>query len=101
MTAGWAAACWIENKIILRSSDYLAVIGWDFPATVTIIHCHYREMAERDKHLFSVQLRKATKNIHDVSDALVNAKLGVTINDDSVWAEGLLVFYEVFKVRPE
>ena len=57
-------------------------------------------MAERDKHLFSVQLRKATKNIHDVSDALVNAKLGVTINDDSVWAEGLLVFYEVFKVRP-
>jgi len=54
-------------------------------------------MTERDTHLFSVQLRKATKNIHDVSDALVNAKLGVTINDDSVWAEGLLVFYEVFK----
>jgi len=44
-----------------------------------------------------VELRRATKNIHDVSDALVNAKLGVTINDDSVWAEGLLVFYEVFK----
>ena len=56
-------------------------------------------MMERDTHSFSVQLRKATKNIHDVSDALVNAKLGVTINDDSVWAEGLLVFYEVFKVR--
>ena len=95
MTAGWAAACWIENKIILRSSDYLAVIGWDFPTTVIII---ITEMTERDTHLFSVQLRKATKNIHDVSDALVNAKLGVTINDDSVWAEGLLVFYEVFKV---
>merc|ERR1712025_75049 len=62
-----------------------------------------REMAneegegENGKVLFSVQLRKATKNIHDVSDALVNAKLGVTISDDSVWAEGLLVFYEVFK----
>ena len=47
--------------------------------------------------MFSVLLRRATKNIHDVSDALVNAKLGVTINDDSVWAEGLLIFYEVFK----
>ena len=52
---------------------------------------------ENGKELFSVQLRKATKNIHDLSDALVNAKLGVTISDDSVWAEGLLVFYEVFK----
>ena len=52
---------------------------------------------ENGKVLFSVQLRKATKSIHDVSDALVNAKLGVTISDDSVWAEGLLVFYEVFK----
>ena len=52
---------------------------------------------ESSKELFSVRLRKATKNIHDVSDALVNAKLGVTISDDSVWAEGLLVFYEVFK----
>ena len=69
------------------------MIGWDFPATVLII----TEMTNQQKELFSVQLRKATKNIHDISDALVNAKLGVTINDDSVWAEGLLVFYEIFK----
>jgi len=55
------------------------------------------EEPENGKELFSVQLRKATKNIHDLSDTLVNAKLGVTISDDSVWAEGLLVFYEVFK----
>ena len=55
------------------------------------------EESENGKELFSVQLRKATKTIHDLSDALVNAKLGVTISDDSVWAEGLLVFYEVFK----
>jgi len=55
------------------------------------------EEIEDGKELFSVQLRKATKTIHDLSDALVNAKLGVTISDDSVWAEGLLVFYEVFK----
>jgi len=46
--------------------------------------------------LFTQQMRKATRNIHNTSDALVNAKLGVTMTDDSVWAEGLLVFYEVF-----
>ena len=50
-----------------------------------------------EKIKFSVQLRKATKTIHDVSDALVNAKLGVTLGDDYVWAEGLLVFFEVFR----
>ena len=55
------------------------------------------EEVDNGNELFSVQLRKATKTIHDLSDALVNAKLGVTISDDSVWAEGLLVFYEVFK----
>jgi len=55
------------------------------------------EEPDNGKELFSVQLRKATKNIHDLSDTLVNAKLGVTISDDSVWAEGLMVFYEVFK----
>lgn len=49
-----------------------------------------------DKGLFTQQMRKVTRNIHDTSDALVNAKLGVTMTDDSVWAEGLLVFYEVF-----
>jgi len=46
--------------------------------------------------LFTQQMRKATRNIHNTSDALVNAKLGVTMTDDSVWAEGLLVFYEIF-----
>ena len=32
----------------------------------------------------------STKQVHDTSDALVNAKLGVTMSDDSVWAEGAL-----------
>merc|ERR1719315_194370 len=49
------------------------------------------------KELFSQRMRAATRNIHNTSDTLVNAKLGVTMSDDSVWAEGLLVFYEVFK----
>jgi heme oxygenase len=32
---------------------------------------------------------------------MVNAKLGITMSDDSVWAEGLLVFYEIFKFLEE
>jgi len=55
------------------------------------------EKEDKRKELFSQQMRAATRNIHNTSDALVNAKLGVTMSDDSVWAEGLLVFYEVFK----
>ena len=40
------------------------------------------------KQLFSQRMRAATKNIHNTSDAMVNAKLGVTMSDDAVWAEG-------------
>uniref|UniRef100_A0A1B0CBZ9 Heme oxygenase n=1 Tax=Lutzomyia longipalpis TaxID=7200 RepID=A0A1B0CBZ9_LUTLO len=46
---------------------------------------------------FTKQMRKATRNIHSISDALVNAKLAFALSDDSVWADGLLIFYEVFK----
>lgn len=53
------------------------------------------------KQLFSQRMRAATKNIHNTSDAMVNAKLGVTMSDDAVWAEGLLVFYEIFKFLEE
>ena len=54
-------------------------------------------MGESEVELFTVRMRHATRAIHNTSDALVNAKLGITMSDDSVWAEGLLVFYEVFK----
>ena len=40
------------------------------------------------QQLFSQRMRAATKNIHNTSDAMVNAKLGVTMSDDAVWAEG-------------
>jgi hypothetical protein len=33
-------------------------------------------------------MREATRTIHNRSDALVNAKLGFTLTDDAVWAEG-------------
>ncbi|XP_055638625.1 heme oxygenase 1 [Toxorhynchites rutilus septentrionalis] len=46
---------------------------------------------------FTKEMRVATRDIHYVSDALVNAKLAFALYDNSVWAEGLLIFYEVFK----
>uniref|UniRef100_A0A182K6C7 Heme oxygenase n=1 Tax=Anopheles christyi TaxID=43041 RepID=A0A182K6C7_9DIPT len=46
---------------------------------------------------FSKQMRIATREIHNVSDALVNAKLAFALYDSRVWAEGLLIFYDVFK----
>jgi len=55
------------------------------------------EKNDAGKELFSQRMRAATRNIHNTSDALVNAKLGATMSDDNVWAEGLLVFYEIFK----
>ncbi|EFN82497.1 Heme oxygenase 2 [Harpegnathos saltator] len=46
---------------------------------------------------FCEKMAKATRGIHAISDALVNAKLAFGFLDDSVWADGLLVFYEVFR----
>lgn len=50
---------------------------------------------------FTRRMRKETAAIHSVSDALVNVKLGLTISDDSVWYEGLLLFSEVFGALEE
>jgi len=58
-------------------------------------------MAETTKKLFSQEMREITRSIHNKSDTMVNAKLGVTMSDDAVWAEGLLVFYEIFKFLEE
>ncbi|XP_076063716.1 heme oxygenase [Oratosquilla oratoria] len=46
---------------------------------------------------FTKRMRIATREIHNVSDALINAKLGIAMTEDRVWAEGLLVFYEIFR----
>ncbi|XP_046677700.1 heme oxygenase-like [Homalodisca vitripennis] len=46
---------------------------------------------------FSKQMRLATREIHALSDALINAKLAFAMSDNTVWAEGLLMFYEVFR----
>ncbi|KAF2363028.1 hem oxygenase-like [Trinorchestia longiramus] len=50
-----------------------------------------------ESQLFTKQMREATRDVHSLSDALINAKLGIALGSNAVWAEGLLVFYEVFK----
>jgi hypothetical protein len=40
-------------------------------------------------------MREVTRTIHNRSDALVNAKLGITLSDDSVWAEGRFDFFSL------
>ncbi len=45
---------------------------------------------------FCRKLRDATKEIHDTSDKLVNLKLGVSLSDEKVWANGLLIFGKIF-----
>ncbi|XP_033207940.1 heme oxygenase 1 [Belonocnema kinseyi] len=54
-------------------------------------------MTDSENDTFCKKMRKATREIHAVSDALVNAKLVFAFHDDSVWADGLLVFYEIFR----
>ncbi|XP_014471385.1 PREDICTED: uncharacterized protein LOC106742702 [Dinoponera quadriceps] len=54
-------------------------------------------MPDKEEENFCEKMAKATRGIHAISDALVNAKLAFGFLDDSVWADGLLVFYEVFR----
>ncbi|XP_033333055.1 heme oxygenase [Megalopta genalis] len=53
-------------------------------------------MSNRGEDTFCKKMRKATREIHSISDALVNAKLAFGFLNNSVWADGLLVFYEIF-----
>lgn len=46
--------------------------------------------------LFTTRMRKATRKIHSVSDALVNAKFAISLRDEAVWGGGLFVFYHIF-----
>ncbi|GFG29182.1 hypothetical protein Cfor_05002 [Coptotermes formosanus] len=50
---------------------------------------------------FTKKMRSATREIHAISDSLVNAKLAFALSSKSVWAEGLLVFYEIFRYLEE
>ncbi|XP_061393680.1 uncharacterized protein LOC133329203 [Musca vetustissima] len=46
---------------------------------------------------FTKELRAATKEVHRLSDVLVNAKFAFALSDDAVWYDGLLSFYEIYK----
>ncbi|SPP88442.1 blast:Heme oxygenase 1 [Drosophila guanche] len=46
---------------------------------------------------FTKELRKATKDVHNLTDVLVNAKFAFALSDDEVWYDGLLAFYEIYK----
>ncbi|KAL0860499.1 hypothetical protein ABMA27_009875 [Loxostege sticticalis] len=46
--------------------------------------------------LFTTRMRKATRKIHSVSDALVNAKFAISLREETVWGGGLFVFYHIF-----
>ncbi|XP_011211189.1 heme oxygenase 1 [Bactrocera dorsalis] len=50
---------------------------------------------------FTKELRKATKDVHKISDVLVNAKFALALSDDAVWFDGLLAFYEVYRFLEE
>lgn len=50
-----------------------------------------------DEIPFNKKLRLVTREVHSISDALVNAKLAFALSNNNVWAEGLLVFYEIFR----
>ncbi|XP_043250885.1 heme oxygenase 1 [Colletes gigas] len=54
-------------------------------------------MSDKSEETFCEKMRKATKKVHTISDALVNTKLAFGFLDDSIWADGLLVFYEIFR----
>ncbi|ALC45504.1 Ho [Drosophila busckii] len=46
---------------------------------------------------FTKEVRGATKDVHNLTDMLVNAKFAIALSDDEVWYDGLLAFYEVYK----
>lgn len=46
---------------------------------------------------FPTQVKKATRDVHKISDVLVNAKFALALSNDKVWADGLLSFYEIYK----
>ncbi|KAJ0171821.1 hypothetical protein K1T71_012584 [Dendrolimus kikuchii] len=46
--------------------------------------------------MFTTRMRKATRKIHSISDAVVNAKFAISLGDETVWGGGLFVFYHIF-----
>lgn len=47
--------------------------------------------------LFTKQMRDKTREIHTLSDHLVNLKLGIAMSKNEVWVEGISLFYPIFR----
>merc|ERR1712129_264169 len=71
--------------------NYTTISDLHFDSESTLL-----KMTENDGPTFCRRMRDATKAIHDTSDKLVNLKLGLSMSNDMVWANGLLVFAKVF-----
>nr|XP_012220437.1 PREDICTED: heme oxygenase [Linepithema humile] len=54
-------------------------------------------MPDEAEENFCKKMANATKLIHHRSDGLVKSKLFFGAFNDAVWADGLLVFYEIFR----
>lgn len=52
---------------------------------------------EQEHLLFSVQLRRASRKTHSISDALVNARLISILTDPKLYARALGCFYYIFE----
>jgi len=46
---------------------------------------------------FSDELREKSREIHDISDKLINVKLVVVLTDKKLWAQALGEFYVVYR----
>lgn len=53
-------------------------------------------MEDQEKENFCQKMRDVSRDVHDLSDHMVNAKLGLALSNDQVWAEGLYVFARIF-----
>ncbi|KAF7992961.1 hypothetical protein HCN44_005742 [Aphidius gifuensis] len=53
-------------------------------------------MSEAKVQTFCDKMRIATREVHNISNDLVVAKLAFGFHNDKVWADGVLAFYDIF-----
>ncbi|KAK3895923.1 hypothetical protein Pcinc_000396 [Petrolisthes cinctipes] len=88
--------CWTLREKKLKNATPASPESREFTAAVKSCYIRTRMASEADVP-FTKKMRIVTRDIHNISDALINAKIGIAMSADRVWAEGLLVFYEIFR----
>jgi hypothetical protein len=61
-----------KNVYFYQLTQILKILNF---AIVIYICCEIQDYHKMAKILFTKEMRKATRDVHDISDALVNAKL--------------------------